>query len=141
MSAKSNSGNEMSGRTSSGCEEGLVACDDFDLGFEGIAEIASGVVTGGSSTDSSSGKSSSKTLLPAVFGDLVAVTGRFSGVGMIASSSGLFSDNQSSSSLLVSTTPGTRIGDEHLGQTNFCPARFEGALSFFWHFGHAKFRI
>ncbi len=71
---------------------------------------------------------------------LVAVIGRFTGVGLFAGSSGLSSDNQSSSSFLVSTTPGTRIGEEHLGQTNFCPARFEGALSFFWHFGHAKFR-
>ena len=71
---------------------------------------------------------------------LVAVIGRFIGVGLFAGSSGLSNDNQSSSSVLVSTTPGTRIGDEHLGQTSFCPARFEGALSFFWHFGHAKFR-
>ena len=71
---------------------------------------------------------------------LVAATGRFIGVGLFAGSTGLSNDNQSSSSFLVSTTPGTRIGEEHLGQTNFCPARFAGALSFFSHFGHAKFR-
>ena len=70
---------------------------------------------------------------------LVPVTGRFTGVGTFTGSSGLSNDNQSLSSFLVSTTPGTRIGEEHLGQTNFCPARFAGALSFFSHFGHAKF--
>lgn len=48
MSAKSNSGNGMSGRTSSGCEEGLVACDDFDFCVEGAAGFTAGGVTGGS---------------------------------------------------------------------------------------------
>ena len=63
----------------------------------------------------------------------------FSGVGPLLGLLDSFSASQSSSSLLVSTIPGTRIGDEHLGQTSFCPARLEGAFSFFWHFGHAKF--
>jgi len=139
MSVESNSGKGMTGRTSLGVEDGLLASDDFDFGFEGTV---AGVATGGSLAISSSGKSSSKTLLPAVFGgdSLAAAISCFSAVGMFTGSSGLSKDNQSSSSFLVATTPGTRIGEEHLGQTNFCPARLEGALSFFSHFGHAKFK-
>ena len=184
----------MSGRFGSGFETGLLACVGFDFGFDFGFEGAVGVAAGGSSVDSNSGKSSSKTLLPAVIGDetsdRVAVclvlaeqemfgdfgsfcstgvnrdssgavvadgwlgmgagvcvtaffgfnTARLLGVGTILGSGGLSSESQSSSSLFVSTTPGTRIGDEHLGQTSFCPARFDGALSFFSHFGHAKLR-
>ncbi len=142
MSVESNSGKGMSGRTSLGVEDGLLASDDFDFGFEGTVGGVAGVATGGSLAISSSGKSSSKILLPAVFGgdSLAAAISCFSAVGMFTGSSGLSKDNQSSSSFLVATTPGTRIGEEHLGQTNFCPARLEGALSFFSHFGHAKFK-
>ena len=186
MSVESNSGNGMSGRTSLGVEDGLLESDDFDFGFEGTVGGVAGVATGVSLPSSSSGKSSSKTLLPAVFGEetwggcaganvesfccggatcnslgatltvadvesglggcvldlfgLVAAISCFLVVGMFTGSSGLSNDNQSSSSFLDATTPGTRIGEEHLGQTNFCPARLEGALSFFSHFGHAKFK-
>lgn len=48
MSAKSNSGKGMSGRTSSGFEDGLLACDDFNFGFEGTAAVVAGIATGGS---------------------------------------------------------------------------------------------
>lgn len=64
---------------------------------------------------------------------------RFSGDGALLGLLDSLSASHSSSSFLVSTIPGTRIGDEHLGQTSFCPARLAGAFSFFWHFGHAKF--
>lgn len=77
------------------------------------------------------------------FGSLVGafglIAGRFSGVGALLGLLDSSSASHSSSSFLVSTTPGTRIGDAHLGQTSFCPARLEGAFNFFWHFGHAKF--
>ena len=69
------------------------------------------------------------------FGD---ADGDLAGVEALA---GLSRASQSSSSFLVSTTPGTRIGAEHFGQVNFWPASFDGARRFFWHFGHAKLSV
>ena len=96
--------------------------------FVDLAEVFESALSGGASRNSSwsslaccFGSADGDGVVDGVAGvwRLGCVAFGFLTIGAAFGSSGTLSASQSSSSLLVSTTPGTRMGDAHCGHDSF----------------------